>query len=72
MSCTFENEQSVIDKVREMGFENKETEVSHQIDCACGTTFLMETCLVHCPNCRSVYAVTPCHSDDYSSIAKGK
>lgn len=72
MGCTFETEQAVIDKVREMGFENKTTDKAHQISCTCGTTFVMETCLIHCPECQCVYAVTPCHSDDIHSVVKGK
>lgn len=72
MNCTFENEQAIVDKVRAMGFENKETEIAHQIDCECGATFAMETCLVMCSSCQTVYAVTPCHSGDRVFIAKGK
>lgn len=72
MECVFETEQAVVDKVREMGFENKEAEVTHQITCDCGEVFEMKTCLVTCSNCKQVYAVTPCHSNDFSAIAKGE
>lgn len=71
MNCTFENEQAIINKVRTMNFENKPTDQTHQIDCTCGVSFVMQTCLVACPKCQVVYAVTPCHSADKDSIVKG-
>lgn len=72
MHCEFETAQAVIDKIREMGFEARETEAIHAIECTCGAHFEMQTCLVHCPECQQVYGVTPCHSTDSSHIVKGE
>lgn len=68
MSCIFETNQAVVDKIREMGFTTKKTEVPHVIHCQCGTNFVMETCLCECPKCYKTYAVTPCSSADANSI----
>lgn len=69
-TCTglFEDGQTTVDKVRQMGFSEGLLPMAHDIECECGTKFEMAYFEDKCPNCRMVYGVTPCHSHDASGI----
>ena len=48
--------------------ENMPTKVNHSIKCSCGETFIMDTLVFKCPNCKMTYAVTPCSSDNVENV----
>lgn len=59
----FENGREIADKVRMMGYDGMAVPKPLPMNCVqCGTAFFMETMLTACPECRMVYAVTPCHA----------
>lgn len=59
----FENGRQVADKVRMMGYDTMPVPAPLVLRCVqCETTFRMQTMLTHCPKCRMLYAVTPCHA----------
>jgi len=62
-SGQFENGQQVADKVRMMGYDTIPLTVPLNLQCVqCQNKFAMETMVTQCPECRMVYAVTPCHA----------
>ncbi len=71
---SFETGQQVADKVRMMGFAEQVLPMPLDIKCEeCGSDFLMETFESKCPQCDTVYAVTPCHAFDAANVtAAGK
>ncbi len=73
-SGSFGNGKDVVDKIRMMGFASQPMPVPMEIECKeCGSTFLMETFESHCPDCKMVYGVTPCHAFDPQYVeAAGK
>lgn len=68
MSCVFEDNQAVLNKVREKGFSNEQMDVSHQLKCQCGNDVEMSTFETKCENCGGVFAVTPCSQEDAGNI----
>ena len=59
----FLNGQQVADKVRMMGYDTVPLTVPLNLECVqCQQGFAMETMVSQCPECRMVYAVTPCHA----------
>ena len=74
-TCTglFEDGQTTVDKVRQMGFSEGLLPMALEIKCECGTKFEMEYFEDKCPTCGMVYGVTPCHSHDSAGVqAAGK
>lgn len=73
-SGSFENGKQVVDKIRQMGFNEQYMPMPFDIDCVdCGETFSMEQFETHCPKCDMVYGVTPCHAFDPANVmAAGK
>ena len=68
-SGSFESGKAIVDKVRMMGFADQFMPVPMEIICtACGSGFLMETFEAKCPDCGSVYGVTPCHAFDPTGV----
>jgi predicted Zn-ribbon and HTH transcriptional regulator len=66
----FESGQQVVDKVRTMGFAEQVLPMPLDIKCEeCGNDFLMETFESKCPECETVYGVTPCHAFDGANVA---
>ena len=68
MACEFRTQKEVINKVIEKGFSDEKMEITHEITCGCGETFLMDTYLVKCEKCSKTYAVTPCSAHDKENI----
>ena len=66
--CEFENGQDVADKVRMIGFADKEMPTPATINCSCGETYTKLKLVDQCPNCNMTYAVTPCSADDHQYI----
>lgn len=68
-SGSFENGKQIADKVRQMGFDQQMMPMPFDITCSqCGHTFSMELFLTSCPECKMVYAVTPCHAFDPANV----
>ena len=68
-SGSFENGKMVVNKVRQMGFDQHYMPVALEIVCEnCQTSFEMDCYETHCPKCDMVYAVTPCHAFDASHV----
>lgn len=66
---TFVDGKMVVDKVRQMGFNEQFMPMAFEIVCeGCSTVFEMDRFESHCPSCDMVYAVTPCHAFDPSNI----
>lgn len=66
---SFETGMMVVDKVRQMGFDEHYMPVPLPMVCEeCNTAFEMDRYETHCPNCGMVYAVTPCHAFDPSQV----
>lgn len=63
--------REVIDLVRTKGFSDKAMDNPLEISCECGRTFQMETFESRCPDCGTVYGVTPCHSDSVENVRSG-
>ena len=62
-SGQFQNGQQVADKVRMMGYDTVPLTVPLNMQCVqCQQGFAMVTMITECPECRMVYAVTPCHA----------
>ncbi len=68
MSCEFNNNQEVLDKVREKGFSNQEMKTAYQFNCDCGAPIVMKTFECKCESCNGIYTVTPCSQDDINNI----
>ncbi len=68
MSCIFETNRAVLDKVREKGFSNDPLTQSYELDCKCGATVTMTTFETKCNNCDGIFVVTPCSQEDANSI----
>jgi Zn finger protein HypA/HybF involved in hydrogenase expression len=63
-SGQFQNGQQVADKVRMMGYDTVPLTVPLNLECVqCRQKMVMVTMVTQCPQCRMVYAVTPCHAD---------
>lgn len=60
--------KAVVDLVRSKGKADMALRASHTIECSCGQSFAMETCVDNCPHCGMTYGVTPCSQDDVSKI----
>ncbi|QZY53966.1 hydrogenase maturation nickel metallochaperone HypA [Crassaminicella profunda] len=73
-SGSFQTGKEVVDKIRMMGFSKQYMPVPLRIQCEeCDETFDMETFEDHCPHCKMVYGVTPCHAFDPENVrAAGK
>lgn len=69
MSCTFENNQAILNKVREKGFSNDKLNNPYTLQCECGSTVKMETFETECSNCKGIFVVTPCSQDSQENIA---
>ena len=67
-SGSFESGAQVVDKVRQMGFNEQNMPMPFDITCECGETFEMETFEAKCPKCNMVFGVTPCHAFDPSNV----
>ncbi len=68
-SGSFENGQMVVNKVRQMGFDQHYMPMPLPMTCEnCQTDFEMDCYETHCPFCGMVYAVTPCHAFDPSHV----
>lgn len=67
-NCTFKTDIEVINQIKEKGFDDLELATKHQINCACNQEFIMDKCLVVCPNCQSIYGVTPCKQADIENV----
>ncbi|PID82000.1 hypothetical protein CSB20_00100 [bacterium DOLZORAL124_64_63] len=56
-------------KVRMMGFNRMPMPAPLDITCEnCDTVFTMEKFEASCPECRMVYAVTPCSAHDAANV----
>ncbi|PIE98767.1 MAG: hypothetical protein CR988_01625 [Treponema sp.] len=63
----FQNGKDVVDKVRAMGFASQPMPLT--ITCEnCQKDFEMQTFEDACPECKMVYAVTPCHAFDPTNV----
>ncbi|OQY24887.1 MAG: hypothetical protein B6I37_02530 [Desulfobacteraceae bacterium 4572_35.2] len=59
----------ILNKIRSMGFNTQPMPAVVSMTCEqCQTPFIMETFEGKCSDCGMVYAVTPCHAGDPSSI----
>ncbi len=68
-SGTFQNGKDVVDKVRMMGFASQPMPMPLPIKCEnCQKEFEMQTFEDSCPECKMVYAVTPCHAFDPANV----
>jgi len=68
-SGQFQNGQQVADKVRMMGYDTVAWTVPLTLACVqCQRPFSMETMVTQCPECRMVYAVTPCHAHSVAHV----
>ncbi len=66
---SFSDGKAVVDKVREMGFNEQFMPMPFDMECAeCKNEFEMETFEGKCPKCNMVYGVTPCHAFDKENI----
>ncbi|WOO88730.1 hypothetical protein RZE84_07315 [Mollicutes bacterium LVI A0075] len=68
MSCTFESNQAVLNKVREKGFSNDKLDNPYTLQCECGSTVEMDTFETKCTNCGGIFVVTPCSQDSEANI----
>lgn len=68
MSCKFENNQAVLNKVREKGFSNDKMDYCYELECECGAKVEMSTFETKCPNCNGIFVVTPCSQDSVDNI----
>lgn len=68
MSCTFENNRAVLDKVREKGFSNDKMDYSYTLECECSTIVEMTTFETECQSCKGIFVVTPCSQDSKENI----
>ena len=65
----FSSGLDVLNKIRSMGFNVQPMPAAVSMTCEqCQAPFVMETFEGQCPGCGMVYAVTPCHASDPSSI----
>lgn len=68
-SGNFENGAQIVDKIRQMGFNEQYMPMPFDITCVeCGRAFEMATFEGKCPQCSMVYGVTPCHAFDPENI----
>ena len=66
---SFDNGKQVVDKIRMMGFAEQLMPMPMTIKCEnCEQEFTMDQFETHCPNCKMVYGVTPCHAFDSANI----
>ncbi len=68
MSCTFEDNQAVLDKVREKGFSDQMMDSNYELECSCGEQIVMNTFEKQCPSCSGIFVVTPCSQDSIENI----
>ncbi len=69
MSCTFNNGNEVLEKVRAKGFSNDAMDFTYNLECDCGTAVEMKTFETKCPNCGGMFVVTPCSQDSIDNIS---
>ena len=62
--CTFENGQTLADKVRSKGFADQPMPQPTEITCSCGSTYQKTKLVDQCPACNMTYAVTPCSASE--------
>jgi hypothetical protein len=68
-SGQFADGKQILEKIRMMGFSGMSVVEPLEISCTgCGSVFEMFTMEAACPNCRMVYAVTPCHSNSAKNV----
>lgn len=67
-NCNVATAQEVVDKVKTKGVDTVELETTFSLKCQCGNTVEMTTHLTTCPNCETIFAVTPCKSDDINNV----
>ncbi|WOO86918.1 hypothetical protein RZE82_07305 [Mollicutes bacterium LVI A0039] len=68
MSCTFNSNQEILDKVREKGFSNDKMDFTYEFTCECGHEVMMETFETQCPACLGIFVVTPCSQDSKDNV----
>jgi len=66
--CELETSQAVVNVVKEKGFSNDKLDHPFEIACACGNKLTMNTFLVECDKCGSIYAITPCHQNEHEFL----
>ncbi len=73
-SGSFTTGSMVVEKLRKMGFSDQSLQTPFEFKCEeCNVDVKMDTLEFKCPHCGMRYAVTPCHSHDFSSVqAAGK
>lgn len=68
-SGRFADGKQILEKIRKMGFSDMSVPVPLEITCAgCNGVFEMLTMEAACPNCRMIYAVTPCHATSADNV----
>jgi len=68
-SGIFQDGKLIAGKVRKMGFDTMVIPVPLEIHCSnCDGAFQMKTMITACPECRMVYAVTPCKADAAGNV----
>ena len=68
-SGQFPNGQQIADKVRMMGYDTVPLTIPLNFACVqCQQRLAMVTMVTQCPECRMVYAVTPCHADSAQHV----
>lgn len=60
--------KAIVDLVRGKGKADMVMPVEHEIECSCGSSFLMKKFVDRCPSCEMTYGVTPCSSRDKENI----
>jgi rubrerythrin len=66
---SFTSGQEVVDKLRMMGFEGGMLPDALELACHhCGEKLTMITYEYHCPQCKAVHGVTPCHAFDAQHV----
>jgi len=71
--CELETIEAVIDTVIEKGFSDDLLDKPFTVECSCGKNVEIKTFLTVCENCKSTYAITPCHQEqhEYLVVRKG-
>ncbi len=69
MSCTFNNGEEMLAKVRAKGFSKDSMDYTYQLECSCGATVEMNTFETKCENCGGIFVVTPCSQDSMDNIS---
>lgn len=68
-SGSFETGKDLVDKIREMGFNNQALEKPHKITCSnCKEEIIIDKLETKCSKCNMVYGLTPCSSSNPNNI----